>query len=60
VNEKETNHPAHPMDRTANWCSHGGWFTLAGYALKHGNSETVHHEGWMVSRKQFSVQFEFP
>jgi hypothetical protein len=18
------NHPAHPMDRTANWCSHGG------------------------------------
>jgi hypothetical protein len=29
VNEKEANHPAHPMDRTANWCSHGGWFTLA-------------------------------
>jgi hypothetical protein len=24
VNEKEVNHPAHPMDRTANWCSHGG------------------------------------
>jgi hypothetical protein len=20
---------AHPVDRTANWCSHGGWFTLA-------------------------------
>ncbi len=20
---------AHPMDRMANWCSHGGWFTLA-------------------------------
>jgi hypothetical protein len=30
VNEKEANHPAHPMDRTANWCSCGGWFTLAG------------------------------
>ncbi len=29
MNEKETNHPVHPMDRTANWCSHGGWFTLA-------------------------------
>jgi len=29
MNEKETNHPAHPMDRTANWCSHGGCFTLA-------------------------------
>jgi len=29
VNEKKTNHPAHPMDRMANWCSHGGWFTLA-------------------------------
>jgi hypothetical protein len=26
---KEANHPAHPMDRTANWCSHGGWFILA-------------------------------
>jgi hypothetical protein len=24
VNEKEAIHPAHPMDRTANWCSHGG------------------------------------
>jgi len=24
VNEKEANHPGHPMDRTANWCSHGG------------------------------------
>jgi hypothetical protein len=24
VNEKELNHPAHLMDRTANWCSHGG------------------------------------
>jgi hypothetical protein len=24
ANEKETNHPAHPMDRTVNWCSHGG------------------------------------
>jgi hypothetical protein len=22
VNEKEVNHQAHPMDRTANWCSH--------------------------------------
>jgi len=20
---------AHPMDRVVNWCSHGGWFTLA-------------------------------
>jgi hypothetical protein len=20
----------HPMDKKANWCSHGGWFTLAG------------------------------
>jgi hypothetical protein len=29
VNEKVANHPAHPMDRMANWCSHGGWFTLA-------------------------------
>ncbi len=29
MNEKEANHPAHPMDITANWCSHGGWFTLA-------------------------------
>jgi hypothetical protein len=29
MNEKEANHPAHPMDRTANWRSHGGWFTLA-------------------------------
>jgi len=29
VNEKEENHPAHPMDRTTNWCSHGGWLTLA-------------------------------
>jgi hypothetical protein len=29
VNEKEANHPAHGMDRTANWCSHGGWVTLA-------------------------------
>jgi len=28
VNEKQANLPAHPMDRTANWCSHGGWFTL--------------------------------
>jgi hypothetical protein len=28
MNEKEANHPAHPMDRTANWRSHGGWFTL--------------------------------
>jgi hypothetical protein len=28
VNEKEANHPGHPMDRTANWCSHGSWFTL--------------------------------
>jgi hypothetical protein len=33
MNEKEANHPAHPMDRTANWCSHGGWFTLAGIYL---------------------------
>jgi hypothetical protein len=24
VNEKEANHPAHPIDKTANWCSHGG------------------------------------
>jgi hypothetical protein len=31
MNEKETNHLAHPMDRTTNWCSHGGWFTLAQY-----------------------------
>jgi hypothetical protein len=30
VNEKEANHPAHPMDRTAHWFSQGGWFTLAG------------------------------
>jgi len=22
ANEKEMNHPAHPMDITANWCSH--------------------------------------
>jgi hypothetical protein len=29
TNEKEANHPAHPMDRTANWCRKGGWFTLA-------------------------------
>jgi len=29
VDEKEVNHPAHPMDRMANWCSHEGWFTLA-------------------------------
>jgi hypothetical protein len=29
ANEKEVNHPAHPMDRTINWCNHGGWFTLA-------------------------------
>jgi hypothetical protein len=29
ANEKETNHPAHPMHRMVNWCSHGGWFTLA-------------------------------
>jgi hypothetical protein len=29
VNEKEVNHPAHSMDRTANWRSHGGCFTLA-------------------------------
>ncbi len=29
MSEKEANHPAWPMDRTANWCSHGGWFTLA-------------------------------
>jgi len=29
MDEKETNHPAHPMDRMANWCSHEGWFTLA-------------------------------
>jgi hypothetical protein len=29
ANEKETNQPAHPMDRMANWCNHGGWFTLA-------------------------------
>jgi len=29
MNEKEPNHPPHPMDRTANWCSHEGWFTLA-------------------------------
>jgi hypothetical protein len=35
VNEKEANHPAHPMDRTANWWSHGGWFTL-GQASKEG------------------------
>ncbi len=20
---------AHPVDRTANWCTHGGWFSLA-------------------------------
>jgi hypothetical protein len=20
---------AHPMDRTANWCSHGAWVTVA-------------------------------
>jgi hypothetical protein len=26
ANEKEINHPAHPMDRTANWRSHGGWY----------------------------------
>ncbi len=24
VNEKKANHPTYPMDRTANWCSHGG------------------------------------
>jgi hypothetical protein len=29
TDEKEANNSAHPMDRTANWCSHGGWFTLA-------------------------------
>jgi hypothetical protein len=29
VDEEEANHPTLPMDRTANWCSHGGWFTLA-------------------------------
>jgi hypothetical protein len=29
ANEKEANHLALPMDRTTNWCSHGGWFTLA-------------------------------
>jgi hypothetical protein len=28
--EKEANHPAHPMDRTANCCSQGDWFTVAG------------------------------
>jgi hypothetical protein len=33
VNEKEANHPAHPMDRMANWCSHGGWFPLAPFAI---------------------------
>ncbi len=31
MNEKEANHPARPVDRTTNWCSHGGWFTLALY-----------------------------
>jgi hypothetical protein len=24
VNEKEANHPTHPMDRMANSCNHGG------------------------------------
>jgi hypothetical protein len=33
VNEKEVNHPAHPMDKTANWCNFGGWFPLALYYL---------------------------
>jgi hypothetical protein len=36
VNEKEANHPVHPMDRTANWGSHGGWFTLALVVLAGG------------------------
>ncbi len=25
----EKRQPIHPMHRTANWCSHGRWFTLA-------------------------------
>jgi hypothetical protein len=29
ANEKEASHPAHPMDKMTNLCSHGGWFTLA-------------------------------
>jgi hypothetical protein len=29
ADEKEVNHPTVPMDRTANWCSHGGWFNVA-------------------------------
>jgi len=29
TDEKEANQLAHPMDRTTNWCSHGGWFTLS-------------------------------
>jgi hypothetical protein len=35
MNEKKMNHPAHPTDRTANWCSHGGWFTLAITIIKY-------------------------
>jgi hypothetical protein len=43
ADEKETNHPAHPMDRTANWCSHRGWFTLVG--MMHVELDTC---GWVV------------
>jgi hypothetical protein len=43
TDEKETNHPAHPMDRTANWCSHGRWFTLVD--MRYEKLDTC---GWVV------------
>jgi hypothetical protein len=38
VNEKEANHSAHPIDKTANWCSRKGWFTKA---LSYGQITTT-------------------
>jgi len=31
VRWRQMKNTTHLLDRTTNWCSHGGWFTLASY-----------------------------
>jgi hypothetical protein len=48
VNEKDANHPANPMDRTANWHSHGAgslwptWTTLQSWVISFENVPAIY------------------
>jgi hypothetical protein len=54
---------AHPMDRTTNWCSHGGWFILAIKVVKEPNNAQNVLKAFLdlicCSRSVFACSFHF-